>query len=164
MRHLPRITSSIAVAAVLAACAPADEAPAVDDETTVDTAVAAPDVEQSPAPNATIQLSLQNGQIVVEPDSLEVERGAMVRWAGGEEAVWVVAFAGGTPFRNGRRVFNGGGPSSAGQGPINQDAPTTTYKYWVFYPDGQGGYLQLDPKLVVIEDEGTGGSDSLSTD
>ena len=28
------------------------------------------------------------------------------------------------------------------------------YKYWVFYPDGQGGFLQLDPKLVVIEEPG----------
>jgi hypothetical protein len=34
------------------------------------------------------------------------------------------------------------------------------YKYWVFYPDGNGGYVTKDPKLVIIADQGADSTSS----
>lgn len=114
-------------------------------------------------PDTTITLSLEDGQIVVDPDPVNVKINGVVRWASkaGESPVWVVVFADSTPMKNGRRVFNGGtAPGSSGQaqaqGPVGsgRDLVGKEFKYWVFYPDGQGGYIQKDPKLVIIDDPG----------
>lgn len=99
----------------------------------------------------TITISFTNGQITVSPENATVRKGAQVRWASSDpSAVWIVAFPGSTPFANGQKVFNGGGPGSSG-GPIPPGTASGEHKYWVFYPDASGNYRILDPKLVVVD-------------
>jgi hypothetical protein len=112
----------------------------------------------TPAPPATtlIELSLVNGSIVVSPDSAIAERNGNVRWRSANPgAVWVVVFPQTTPFANQQRVLNGGGNPSHAQAPIPGSGAGTTvaHKYWVFYPDGSGGYVVEDPKLVIVDDK-----------
>lgn len=156
MRRFAHAVPLSALVALAAACGPAPDAGQEGVGATADTATQ----PGPPAPpDATIRLSMTNGQVVVQPESVEVTRGAVVRWeASDPNVVWVVVFSGDTPMLNGRRVFNGGGgPGNPDQAPVNRNAVIgQEYKYWVFYPDGQGGYLQLDPKLVIIDDPGPG--------
>jgi hypothetical protein len=155
MRQPLPFISMIAAAALLAGCTPPDEAPGTDD--TPDTLSSTPAYPDSVS--ATISVSAVDGQVQVRPDSVEVEQGALVRWAGDGDTVWVVAFPEGTPFHEGRPVFYGGAAAAEGEGFIPDDAETGSYKYSVFYPNGEGGYHQIDPKLVVIERRGMGGTD-----
>lgn len=156
MKRLSHTVVLSAAVALVVACAPEPE-PEPDTgetETANDTAAQPTRLQQ---PDTTIMISLVDGRIVVNPDSVGVRRGNVVRWAAADpEAVWVVVFAGGTPMQAGRRVLNGGGPGNGDRAPVSLEAATgQAYKYWVFHPDGEGGYLQLDPKLVIIEDPGT---------
>lgn len=130
MKRLPRLFPLLLVLPLAVACAPA-RGPVV------------------------ISLSVDEGEIVVDPDSATATRSQIVRWTSADEnAVWLVVFADATPMRNGRRVFHGGsGPGQPPRGPVAQDAETTAYKYWVFYPAGDGEYLQVDPELWIIDDE-----------
>ena len=103
------------------------------------------------AAQATITLSFQNGRVTASPDVATVPRGAQVRWISADpSAVWVVVFPQGTPFANGKRTFNGGGNGSDAGGPIPPGAAPQEHKYWVFYPDAEGNYHILDPKLVIV--------------
>lgn len=115
-----------------------------------------PMIQDTPTPvqpDTTITISRVDGEIVVEPDSLAARRGRVVRWAATDAgAVWLVVFADSTPMQNGVQVLHNTRPGNPNQAPIRGDAIVgSEYKYWVFYPDGEGGYLQLDPRLVIID-------------
>jgi hypothetical protein len=107
-------------------------------------------------PERMIRMQLIGDSLAIE-DEVDVNWRQPVRWESADpDAVWVVVFADSTPFRGGnpRRVFNGGGPgNSANGGPLPSAPPDAAdaleYEYWVFYPDGAGGYLTFDPKLVI---------------
>lgn len=153
MKRFSLAASLLAAAAVGTACA-GPGADTEETETVADTEAVAE--VQPPPPPRTIMLSRVDGQIVVDPDSIGVPPRTLVRWEAADTgAVWVVVFAGGTPMERGRRVINGGGPGESDRAPVRPNVePGQVFKYWVFYPDSEGGYLQLDPKLVIIEDRG----------
>lgn len=123
-----------------------------------------------PAVTAMITYDAVADTITVSPDPIEVKRGAVVRFESVTmpDSVWMVAFTDGTPFRGGnpndphRLVFHGGGRLVDAQGPIDRSATLQEYKYWVFHPNGKGGYKAVDPKLIVIDDGGGMGTDSAS--
>lgn len=109
-------------------------------------------------PTTVITLGLdQAGHITVSQDTARVPIRGIVRWASADpSAVWVVVLADSTPMVNHRQAFNGGGPPAQAQGAVGSGRALigNEYKYWVFYPDGNGGYVQKDPKLVIIDDQG----------
>lgn len=162
MKRLPNGIPLFFGLAVLLGCGAEPEAGSDPEEMAAETAAVQPGPGQAagviqatpapPQPDTTITISRVGGQIVVQPDSLGIGRGRVVRWAATDPgAVWMVLFADSTPMQNGVQVLHNTGPGNPHQAPIRLQADTgSVFKYWVFYPDGQGGYLQLDPRLVII--------------
>lgn len=163
MKRFSLAASLLAAAAAGMACA--GPAPDTEETEAVADTEAVAEVQQPLRPDTTIMISRVGNQIVVEPDSIGVARRTVVRWAAADTgALWVVVFAGGTPMAEGDsargpggrvRVFHSGGPGNSDRARVRLDvAVDSVFKYWVFYPDGNGGYLQLDPKLIIIDDRG----------
>ena len=153
MRTLPRMILALLFA--LSGCAGDREANQAEADTTQVLTVGPPG---QAAPPAAITLSLSSaGEIVVQPDSLNVGPGAQVRWESQPaDAAWVVAFPTTTPFQGpggGQRIFHGGTQGQArNHGPIRQSEPPGAHKYWVFFPDASGKYTMKDPTLVIEDD------------
>lgn len=156
MRSLPRTALTLLFAAGLAACGRGeDDAPVrtpPEPGTRPESAGVLPVTDSV----IVIRFDTVGDTIVVTPADRLVRRGATVRWRSEPaDTSWVVAFAGETPFQGGRRVFNGGSTGQAdARGPVDPQAATGTYKYNVFWPDGQGGYIPKDPKLVIVNENG----------
>lgn len=154
MKRLPELFPLLLVFAFVGAC----EAPPAQEDRGMEADSPVEDVEQEQQePFDTVSLSIQDGAIVVEPDSVGIPPGRTVMWQAAEGAdpadVWIVAFADGTPMQDGYRVFNGGSDPDRARGTVSRQAEVGThYKYWVFYPTGDGEYLQVDPELWVIND------------
>lgn len=156
MRPSTPFALPLAALIALGACSPAaDEAPAA-----AEASLAGQDAAgQQAAAQETIQIGLSaDGAITVSPDSLGINRGRspVVAWSASAEIgdrTWMVAFGSGSPFRNGQTVFS----SNPGRdrAPINAEAAGDTYKYSVFVADEEGNWIDLDPKIVIIDDPGT---------
>lgn len=153
MKRLPIDIPLFFALAILLGCDAEPRAGSGQDTTAADTMAADTAPQTPPPPDTTIMISRVDGEIVVQPDSVVIARGRIVQWAAADTAaVWMVLFAESTPMQNRVQVLHNTGPGNPDQAPINREAALGEYKYWVFYPDGQGGYLQLDPKLVIIDD------------
>lgn len=117
-----------------------------------------PAADDATGPQETIEIGLAADRTVtVSRDSLGIARGQspVVAWSastGIADRPWVVAFGDGTPFRNGQTVFS----SNPGRdrAPINATAAAREYKYSVFVADADGNWIELDPKIVIIDDPG----------
>lgn len=117
----------------------------------------------APVQSVEIRLGV-TGLPVVSVDSIGVERGdsPVIRWsADPSELRWFVAFPV-SPFRNGQQFFYGENQGTQ-QAPIRADAAAGTYKYSVFVADSDSTWVELDPKIVIIDDPTapSGMSDSL---
>lgn len=172
MRILPRMALSLLLGAGVVACAESDRPDRTTGDTTDDT-MSADQVRQPPRPgsrpetegvrlrrtagaDSVISIRLDGQTIVVTPTDAYIRRGRSVRWTSvPTDTPWVVAFAGATPFQNGKRVFNGGGPGQSNtHGPLLSGAALGSHEYTVLWPDGEGGFIVLDPKLVVVDEMG----------
>ena len=132
MKRLPEFFPLLLVLAVLAACVP-----------------------QPPERPGTVEirLSVEEGSVIVDPESVRVVHGQPVRWVAADRgAPWFVVFSDSTPMMMGRQVFQGG-PNGMPQGTVSRTAVVgQRYKYGVFYPVEGGEYLHVDPELWVIDD------------
>jgi len=117
-------------------------------------------------PQETVYISLDaNGNVTVSADSVGVRNKAqspVIAWAAGDnmgDRAWIVGFGGASPFNNGQVVFSS--DPGRDRAPIERTAAAGTYKYWVWVSDGSGGWVSLDPKIVIIDDPG-GSADTAS--
>ena len=110
------------------------------------------------SPITTIEIGVDvSGAILVSVDPLTVGRtqSPVVAWssdASMQGRQWIVGFGGQSPFRNGQSVFTS--DPGRDRAPISRTAGLGEYKYWIWVSDGNGDWIPLDPKIVIIDDPG----------
>jgi len=110
------------------------------------------------APVTRITIGLDaSGAVIVDVDPLTVARNKSPVVAWGSDASmqgrqWIVGFGGLSPFLNRQSVFTS--DSGRDRAPILRTAGLGEYKYWVWVSDDNGDWIELDPKIVIIDDPG----------
>lgn len=163
MRKALGLLLSLLVVVTLPGCPPsADEAPMSEAAGGAPAQAAA----SQATPQTTVYISLDtNGNVTVSEDSVGVRNKGQaphIAWAVGDnmgDRAWIVGFGGGSPFNNDQVVFSS--DPGRDRAPIDRNAAAGTYKYWVWVADGMGGWLSIDPKIVIIDDSG-GSADTAS--